>query len=404
MALLITGIIFIAIQLSNSNDLLSFYRKYISIAFNSCLCLILVGAGYMLLQFDNNKKASAFLVALSLLLTVICSLTILEYVYHFDAGIDGLFVPGRYSNPVAYPFTHGEMLPATAVVYLCLGLALIGFSTKIKFVHILSQYFLHAVSVFCSILLIGFVYNGTSLVDMLAHVLNYVWLGGWIITLSIAASFRYPSLGLTSLFSGSLVGNKMARRLFGMMAVSILVFGLVKLKYLGFTIWQYDTAISLFVFCILAAALLIIWHTADWLNKVDLRRIKAEDGLKVLNEELGKRVEERTAELSDLVEKYKESELKFRTLAEKSMVGIYRIQNGRFTYVNLRFAEVFGYSPTELINAVAVETIVHESYHSIALGHVNARMEGTYDSVHYEAMAKKRVAKLFGWSFMETRR
>ena len=55
----------------------------------------------MLLQFDNNKKASAFLVALSLLLTVICSLTILEYVYHFDAGIDGLFVPGRYSNPVA---------------------------------------------------------------------------------------------------------------------------------------------------------------------------------------------------------------------------------------------------------------------------------------------------------------
>ena len=291
LALIITGIIYIAIQLSNVNYLLVFFLKYIELTFNSCGCLILIGAGYMLLQFDHNKKARAFSVALSLLITVISASTILEIIFHFNSGIDGLFVPGGYSNPIAYPFTHGQMLPATVVVYLCLGLALIGFSTKIRFVHILSQYFLHVASVFCSILLIGFAYSGTSLVNMQTHALNYLWLGGWIFTLSIAASFRYPSLGLTSLFSGDLVGNKMARRLFVMMAVSILIFGLVKVKYLGFTIWQYDSAISLFVFCILVAALLIIWHTANWLNKVDLRRIKAENELKILNEELGKRVE-----------------------------------------------------------------------------------------------------------------
>nr|WP_294940908.1 PAS domain S-box protein [uncultured Mucilaginibacter sp.] len=245
-------------------------------------------------------------------------------------------------------------------------------------------------SVFCSILLIGFAYSGISFAEMQAHALNYLWLGGWIITLSIAASFRHPSLGLTRLFNGGLVGNKMARRLFAMMAISILLFGLVKVKYLGFSIWQYDTGISLFVFCILIVALLIIWHTANWLNKIDLRRIKAENELKVLNGELGIRVEERTAELSDLLKKYKESELKFRTLAEKSIVGIYRIQNGRLTYINFRFAEIFGYRPEELMDTLAMETILPESYRSIALGDAKAHIAGADDSVHHKAAARKK--------------
>lgn len=343
----------------------------------------------MLLQ-SNNKKARTFVLSISLLVTTICVLTILEHLFNFDAGISGLLIPDRYSNPAIYHFLHGQMLPATAVVYLFLSLALAGFCTKIRLAHILSQYFLHMVSVFCSILLIGFAYSRVSFVDLQTHILNYLWLGGWIITLSITASFRHPSLGLTKLFSGNLVGNKMARRLFAMMAVSILLFGLVKVKYLGFAIWQYDTGISLFVFCILVVVLLIIWHTANWLNKIDIRRIKAENELKVLNRELGKRVEERTAELSDLLEKYKESELKFRALAERSMVGIYRIQNERLTYTNIRFAEIFGYTPEELMDTVAVETIIPESYRSIASGHVKPHLEGVDNSVHYELMSRKK--------------
>jgi two-component system, sporulation sensor kinase E len=43
------------------------------------------------------------------------------------------------------------------------------------------------------------------------------------------------------------------------------------------------------------------------------------------------------------------AELKFRTIADRSMVGIYIVQEGKFVYVNPRFAEVFGYTPEELI-------------------------------------------------------
>lgn len=45
----------------------------------------------------------------------------------------------------------------------------------------------------------------------------------------------------------------------------------------------------------------------------------------------------------------KESENKFRVLAEKSLVGVYIVQDCKFKYVNPRFAEIFGYSVDEMI-------------------------------------------------------
>ncbi len=59
-----------------------------------------------------------------------------------------------------------------------------------------------------------------------------------------------------------------------------------------------------------------------------------------------------------------ESENKFRDLAEKSIVGVYLVQDGRFKYVNSRFAEIHGYSPEEMIEKKKVEdTVLPEDIH-----------------------------------------
>jgi PAS domain S-box-containing protein len=86
----------------------------------------------------------------------------------------------------------------------------------------------------------------------------------------------------------------------------------------------------------------------------------------------------------------KEAEVKFRTLAEKSMVGIYIVQNGKFIYVNPRFAEIFCYEPAELINSIPVELLIHESYREVAAGNVNRRISGEIEGVHYEALGLKK--------------
>jgi PAS domain S-box-containing protein len=72
------------------------------------------------------------------------------------------------------------------------------------------------------------------------------------------------------------------------------------------------------------------------------------------------------------------------------MVGVYIVQNGKFIYVNPRFAEVFGYQPVEIINQFPVETIIDESYRHITIENVRRRMTGEVDSIHYEALGKKK--------------
>ncbi len=47
----------------------------------------------------------------------------------------------------------------------------------------------------------------------------------------------------------------------------------------------------------------------------------------------------------------RESERKFRDLTERSLVGVYVIQNGVFKYINPRFSEIFGYTVEELVNS-----------------------------------------------------
>ena len=91
----------------------------------------------------------------------------------------------------------------------------------------------------------------------------------------------------------------------------------------------------------------------------------------------------RAAEVSD-------AELKFRTIADKSMVGIYMVQHGKFSYVNPRFAEIFGYQPEELTNTVPVDTIIYDSHREYTNQQVKLRMEGKIDSVRYETMGKKK--------------
>lgn len=86
----------------------------------------------------------------------------------------------------------------------------------------------------------------------------------------------------------------------------------------------------------------------------------------------------------------REAELKFRTLAEKSMVGVYIVQKGTFIYVNPRFAQVFGYEPNELIGVSSVDVIISEQFKNITLEHVRARLSGEIESVNYEVMGVRK--------------
>jgi PAS domain S-box-containing protein len=78
-----------------------------------------------------------------------------------------------------------------------------------------------------------------------------------------------------------------------------------------------------------------------------------------------------------------ESEGKFRHLAEKSMVGVYLIQDGLFRYVNEEFARIFGYRADEIIDHMGVQHVIYPEDLPLVQGSLRKRITGEVESVRY---------------------
>jgi len=88
-------------------------------------------------------------------------------------------------------------------------------------------------------------------------------------------------------------------------------------------------------------------------------------------------------EKTQLQESLRESEEKFRGLVENAVFGVYLLQDGRFVYVNPRFAEMTGYSEEELISCVRPEDVIHPEDLPRARQGLRERLKGLVPKSHY---------------------
>jgi PAS domain S-box-containing protein len=100
-------------------------------------------------------------------------------------------------------------------------------------------------------------------------------------------------------------------------------------------------------------------------------RKQAENELRKARNELERSIIERTAELGNTNEKLRkqiseceqaelalrESELKYATLVEDALIGVYIIQDGKIEFANDKFADIYGYSKDELIGMDSLELV-----------------------------------------------
>lgn len=83
-------------------------------------------------------------------------------------------------------------------------------------------------------------------------------------------------------------------------------------------------------------------------------------------------------------EQLRESEDKFRSFAEKSLVGVYLIQDGIFAYVNPRLAEIFGYDVDELIGKKGPKDLVYPEDWHIVEENLRKRINGEFNALRYD--------------------
>lgn len=78
-----------------------------------------------------------------------------------------------------------------------------------------------------------------------------------------------------------------------------------------------------------------------------------------------------------------DSEMKFKALAEKSMVGIYIIQEGIFKYINPKLSEILGYESSDSIINKKVKDFAFSEDWPIVEENINKRLQGEVKSANY---------------------
>jgi PAS domain S-box-containing protein len=81
----------------------------------------------------------------------------------------------------------------------------------------------------------------------------------------------------------------------------------------------------------------------------------------------------------------RESEKNFRALVEQSLTGIYCFEEEKFSYVNSRFCEIFGYSENEVLNNLLPNDVIVAETQPIASQNIESRKNGEIQSFHYTA-------------------
>jgi PAS domain S-box-containing protein len=89
-------------------------------------------------------------------------------------------------------------------------------------------------------------------------------------------------------------------------------------------------------------------------------------------------------------EQLKESESKFRSLAEQSLVGTYIIQDGKFKYASPRLAEMFGYGVHEITDHKGPLDLVTPEDHHVVEENMRQRLSGRIPFSHYEVRGRKK--------------
>lgn len=83
-------------------------------------------------------------------------------------------------------------------------------------------------------------------------------------------------------------------------------------------------------------------------------------------------------------EQLRESESKFRDLAEKATVGIYLIQDDVFPYVNTRFARIAGYTVEQMAGQIGPRDIVFSEDWPLVDENMRRRLSGEIDCTYAE--------------------
>jgi len=286
---------------------------HIAMHFNSAICCLLLSMSLLLHVKYRYRGSHTPARILSFMVLLMGLATLSQLLFHNDLGIDYLFFK-NHSNPY-YP---GKMSPLTATCLCMTAIATIGISRNTHKYKTICQFLYHAVSIVAFIVLIGYLYNVNALYNLSYYTTMACHTAIALLLLSVSGSLINPSLGITGIFTGSRMGNVMARRLFSQIVVAVLIIGYMRILAHRYHWLSPDVGVALLIVAFILVSLFLIWKKATILNRLEVNMEVAQENFRI-----GVESAPYALILSD--------------------------ESGKITQVNFQTEKLYGYTSEELI-------------------------------------------------------
>jgi PAS domain-containing protein len=315
--LIILGVAVLVGWLADIGFLTTVLPGRVSMKPNTAIGFLCAGLSIVLLTKRFPAPRSRWLsAAFAVIVINIGLLTLVEYGFHVDLGIDQLLFRDPFQNP--YP---GRIAHITAFNFLLSGLSLFLMSVsekQAKWPQILSL--LTGLSALLAI--VGYAYGVPLLYGSIHYTSMALHTGIGFLVLSAATLHYRPSDGLMAVVTSSLPGGWLSRILIPFALVVPLILGAICI-YSRFPLGDVRLAVACLMVSQVVLFVGLIWALAQRLNCSETEKNSAKQALH---------------------ESEKVLEQNYRSMFEEAIIGIFQtIPDGKFLSVNPAMARMYGY-------------------------------------------------------------
>jgi PAS domain S-box-containing protein len=254
---------------------------------NTAIGLVLSGAALWLLHpegADRLRRGSGR--ALALVILLLGGLTLSEYLFGFDAGID-LLLFGETVKRMA-PLLPGRTSPVGALNFCLMGLALLLLHVRTRRGWLPARLLALIITLISAQVLIGHLYLEENLAEpgrLLAPLPHYSPMAfhtaALFLLLSLGILSVHPQRGLTGVLLREDVGGILVRRLLPAIILTPLLVGGMWLLGERLGLFGTTLGVSIFVLATMAAFLVVVARNAITISRLDAQHRSMEQSLRL---------------------------------------------------------------------------------------------------------------------------
>ena len=364
------GLVVLVGWYTNNITLIQVFPIFVPMQFNTAIGFLICGIGILSQSFGRNRLA----MACGLTAVVIGFLTLLQYIFNVNLGIDQLLMKHYITVKTSQP---GRMAPNTALCFAITGAALLILSRVKR-----TRQNLMVIGI------LGSITMALGVVSFFGYLSGVETAYGWgnltRMAVHTAAGFMALGIGIFAFawFEGMVEDTWIPDWIAFPAGIGMATVALTEWQALNTQLGAEHSSLPVFVLVtgLLMTVLLVV---TIQLAQISWRRAKDV-------EQINWKLENEIIERKQTDEALRESEDKFRSFAEQSLVGIYLISDDVFKYVNPKFAEIFGYSVDECLDNMHFPQLVHPEDLATVQKQVGRRLSGETKAVRYSFRGIKK--------------